>query len=87
MLLKEKNGTFPKDMLKAIISLDGNPDFKEIMDYLVASKAVCAETSCLQADDGTAKRLAGGYMALAQIEKLVKSAEEELEKAKTKEKR
>lgn len=87
MLLKGKAGTYPKDLLKAIISLKDNPDFEEIMAFMATNKTHCSQQSCLHPDDGISKKLSGGFIAFLEFEQLVETAEDKLEKSKSKEKR
>jgi hypothetical protein len=87
MLLKEKTGKHPKDLLKAIVRLSDNDDFREFIDYVSANKENCAQQSCISADDGIAKKYAGGFIGFLELTQLVEGSETELAEIVEKEKK
>jgi len=71
-----------KGLLQSIVALKDNPDFEAVMEYLDEAGYYCAAQSCLQLDDGLAKKCAGGFITLNEFKKLIEGAEEELERFK-----
>ena len=86
MLFKEMSQRPPKDVLEAILNLEDNADFKTIMDYIALSGKTCAVRACYQHETIMSGKLAGGFMALSEIEELVAGAGKLLESIKAKEK-
>ena len=82
MLLKGKDGKYPEEVLRSLVRLSNNDDFKDVVDYLRESKTVCAHASCIQPDNDRSKKSAGGYIALLEIEQLIEKAEDLLEPLK-----
>ena len=76
-----------KDLLKAIARLKGNTDFEEVMTFISTSKTDCAQNSCIHLDNAAANKLAGGFIAFSDFERFVDTAEDELERIVSKEKR
>ena len=81
MLPKGKDDVW-KGLLQSIVSLENNPDFEAVMEYLAEAGQFCSAQACVQQDDGLAKKCAGGFITLHEFKKLVEGAGEELEKLK-----
>ena len=71
-----------KGLLQSIISLNDNPDFAVVMEYLDEAGYYCAAKSCTQDDDTFAKKCAGGFITIHEFKNLVEGAGEELDKIK-----
>ena len=75
-----------KGLLQSIVSLNDNPDFEAVMEYLTEAGLYCSAQACIQQDDGLAKKCAGGFITLHEFKKLVEGAGEELARLKGKKK-
>lgn len=75
-----------KGLLQSIVSLNDNPDFEALKEYLDESGQFCAAQACVHPDDSLAKKSAGGFIAIHELKKLFKGAGEELERLKGKKK-
>ena len=86
ILLKDKDGSYPKEVLEAVADLSGNADFEVLMKYFATSKTICAHWACFEPNKELSQRYSGGYIALHEIEEFVKNAETNLRDMKEKEK-
>ena len=83
MLFKPQDSEDRERLLKAIINLEDNKDFNELMAYIVANKTNLAQQSCIQlGSEELSKRQAGGFITLLELEQLVMGAESQLEELK-----
>lgn len=73
-----------KDILKAIISLDGNSDFEKIKAFLSKYQDHCSYASCFSPDGRQSSKLAGAYLELFDINNFISSAEVEFGKLEVK---
>ena len=78
MLLED----IPKEVRRAIVRLNDDEDFQLFKDFLIVNQSNCAQQSCLTPHDDLSKKLAGGYIALLELNQLISTAEEELKKIK-----